>query len=126
MRFLFVAVLALLSSAVNGQSSSPKPTASSAASSAALVPGTSTYTYLGCYNETTGNSATGNTRALADGSSMNATDTMTVQRCLKFCGEKKYAGLEYGREVGEPNIYLFPLPTSRAGTDLGPESVGAP
>ncbi|KAL8805931.1 MAG: hypothetical protein Q9200_005235 [Gallowayella weberi] len=99
MRFLLVAGLALLSSVVNGQSSSSNPAASPAASSAAPVPSTSTYNYLGCYNETTGNSATGNARALADGSSMNATDSMTVQRCLKFCGEKQYAGLEYGREV---------------------------
>ncbi|KAL8673998.1 MAG: hypothetical protein Q9168_001583 [Polycauliona sp. 1 TL-2023] len=98
MRFLFVAVAAVLTAAVQGQTSSATSAASPAGASAAVVPGTSTYTYLGCYNETTGDSSTGNRRALADGS-MNATDTMTVQQCLKFCGEEQYAGLEYGREV---------------------------
>lgn len=29
---------------------------------------------------------------------MNASDVMTVQRCMKFCGKSEYAGLEYGRE----------------------------
>ncbi|KAL8799609.1 MAG: hypothetical protein Q9182_005760 [Xanthomendoza sp. 2 TL-2023] len=105
MRFLLAAGLALLSSVINGQTSSSNPVAVPAASSAAPVPSTSNYNYLGCYNETTGNSATGNARALADGSSMNASDTMTVQRCLKFCGEKQYAGLEYGREVRHTNDY---------------------
>ncbi|CAO1597346.1 hypothetical protein XANCAGTX0491_001159 [Xanthoria calcicola] len=100
---LSIAVAALLTATVNGQSpssstSSTSPARSSSPSSAAVVvPGTSTHTYLGCYNETTGDASTGNRRALADGT-MNATDTMTVQRCLKFCGDKPYAGLEYGRE----------------------------
>ncbi|CAL8579095.1 hypothetical protein XPA_004854 [Xanthoria parietina] len=99
---LSIAVAALLTATVNGQSPSStspaSPARSSSPSSAAVVvPGTSTHTYLGCYNETTGDASTGNRRALADGT-MNATDTMTVQRCLKFCGDKSYAGLEYGRE----------------------------
>ncbi|KAL8993783.1 MAG: hypothetical protein Q9169_006088 [Polycauliona sp. 2 TL-2023] len=69
MRLLFAAVAALSVATVNGQSSSATSAAASpAGSSAAVVPGTSTYTYFGCYNETTGDSATGNRRALADGS----------------------------------------------------------
>lgn len=36
-------------------------------------------------------------RALTGGS-MNATDKMTVEWCLDFCGGTQYAGLEYGRE----------------------------
>jgi len=27
-----------------------------------------------------------------------ASDDMTIQKCLSFCGDSKYAGLEYGRE----------------------------
>ncbi|KAL8653424.1 MAG: hypothetical protein Q9226_003858, partial [Calogaya cf. arnoldii] len=68
MRVFFVAVVALFTAAVNGQSSSSTSAASPAGSSAAVVPGTTTYSYLGCYNETTGDSSTGNRRALADGS----------------------------------------------------------
>ncbi len=37
---------------------------------------------------------------------------MTVQRCLKFCGDKSYAGLEYGREVRVPPLTIpKPNPT---------------
>jgi len=28
-----------------------------------------------------------------------ASDDMTIQKCLAFCGDSKYAGIEYGREV---------------------------
>lgn len=69
---LSIAVAALLTAIVNGQSPSStspaSPARSSSPSSAAVVvPGTSTHTYLGCYNETTGDASTGNRRALADG-----------------------------------------------------------
>ncbi|KAI4111005.1 MAG: hypothetical protein LQ339_001007 [Xanthoria mediterranea] len=103
---LSIAVAALLTVTVNGQSTTTSSTSStsparSSSAAAVVLPGTSTHTYLGCYNETTGDASTGKRRALADGT-MNATDTMTVQRCLKFCGDKSYAGLEYGREVRLP------------------------
>lgn len=29
----------------------------------------------------------------------DASDTMDVQKCSRFCGKYQYAGLEYGREV---------------------------
>ncbi|KAI4154363.1 MAG: hypothetical protein L6R39_001390, partial [Caloplaca ligustica] len=62
-RLLLIAAFALLSPATTTSAA-----AQSAPSSAAVVPGTSTYSYLGCYNETTGDSATGNARALSGGS----------------------------------------------------------
>jgi hypothetical protein len=68
---LFV-VLSLLGIG-NAQSTSTTPPASStvvAPSSRTsmgpptIVPSTAVYTYIGCYNETTGNAAAGNVRAL--------------------------------------------------------------
>lgn len=38
---------------------------------------------------------------------------MTVQRCLKFCGEKQYAGLEYGREVRHAPSPIYHLTIRR-------------
>ncbi|KAL8873640.1 MAG: hypothetical protein Q9174_000918 [Haloplaca sp. 1 TL-2023] len=95
---LTFAALFIAGAARDAETTSGAASPSVASKSASIVPGTSSYNYQGCYNETTGNLATGNARALASGS-MNASDAMTVERCLKFCGGKQYAGLEYGREV---------------------------
>ncbi|MCJ1248797.1 hypothetical protein MMC30_006017 [Trapelia coarctata] len=72
-------------------------TASSTSAAPTVVPSTALYTYMGCYNETTGYDQVGNVRALNDGNK-TANDGMTVSYCLTFCGSSQYAGLEYGRE----------------------------
>ncbi|OAA44592.1 Carbohydrate-binding WSC [Beauveria brongniartii RCEF 3172] len=63
---------------------------------------TRTYTYYGCYNETTLTPGSAGTRALADGTSLVQVNAMTVPACLKFChdGDTKYryAGVEWSRE----------------------------
>ncbi|KAM3532594.1 hypothetical protein NHJ13051_000057 [Beauveria bassiana] len=69
---------------------------------------TRTYTYYGCYNETTLTPGSAGTRALADGTSLVQANAMTVPACLKFChdGDTKYryAGVEWSRylEVVSP------------------------
>ncbi|MCJ1386208.1 hypothetical protein MMC17_009334 [Xylographa soralifera] len=85
--------------AVEAQSASgtPLPAPTSAGPSATVVPSTALYTYAGCYNETTGDDAAGNVRALAGGN-MTATSSMTVSYCLSYCGGSAFAGIEYGRE----------------------------
>lgn len=60
------------------------------------------YRYHGCYNETTDVEGTsGGTRALYNGKNEYRPGEMTVQRCLRFCGEGevkyKFAGLEYAK-----------------------------
>jgi len=62
-----------------------------------------TYAYLGCYNETNDLPNSARKRALPDGINDVRPDTMTVPECLKFCASStnityKYAGLEYSRE----------------------------
>ncbi|KZF22373.1 WSC-domain-containing protein [Xylona heveae TC161] len=80
-------------------SGSATPTSASAAASASATidPGSHGYTYIGCYNETTGFSAGGDVRALTGGT-VNASNTMTVEQCFNICGDQQYAGLEYTRE----------------------------
>ncbi|KAL8954032.1 MAG: hypothetical protein Q9222_000154 [Ikaeria aurantiellina] len=97
MQFALSAVAALLAFSAGVYSQASTAPIPAATPSATVVPSTSAYTYFGCYNETTGDTATGNARALSGGS-MNASDSMTVQKCLKICGRSQYAGLEYGRE----------------------------
>lgn len=65
-------VLALLG-ALTVVAQDPNPATPSSPSStvtatfASVYPGSATYEYLGCYNETTGNADVGNVRALAGG-----------------------------------------------------------
>lgn len=94
-----VTLLGTLSVVAQGSTATTQsPTASaSVQASASVYPGSATYSYLGCYNETTGNPDLGNVRALAGGN-MTASNSMTVEQCMAFCGSNKYAGLEYGRE----------------------------
>ncbi|MCJ1294194.1 hypothetical protein MMC34_005751 [Xylographa carneopallida] len=84
---------------VEAQSASgtPLPAPTKAASSATVVQSIAAYIYIGCYNETTGDDAAGNVRALAGGN-MTASSSLTVASCLTFCGSSAYAGIEYGRE----------------------------
>ncbi|KAK4145510.1 uncharacterized protein C8A04DRAFT_26767 [Dichotomopilus funicola] len=68
------------------------------------------YSYLGCYNETTGIRGTTGTRALNGGKNEAVPGQMTVEKCWTFCstgagdakggrsGRFEYAGLEYARE----------------------------
>ncbi|ETS88012.1 hypothetical protein PFICI_01840 [Pestalotiopsis fici W106-1] len=61
-----------------------------------------TYHYVGCWNETTGIAQSTGARALPD-ISLAQPDTMTVEICLDFCANNQstpynYAGLEYSRE----------------------------
>ncbi|MCJ1395049.1 hypothetical protein MMC18_007930 [Xylographa bjoerkii] len=95
---LQLAILSVVSYAeAQSASGTPLPAPTRAASSATVVPSTALYTYIGCYNETTGDDAAGNVRALAGGN-MTATSSMTVNYCLSYCGSSAYAGIEYGRE----------------------------
>lgn len=76
---------------------------------ATIYPGDSTYTYYGCYNETTLINGTAGLRALSGGAD-ETSDSMTVETCLKFCqsnGGGAFAGLEYTKYA--PN---FPLSLS--------------
>ncbi|KAH9845868.1 putative fungistatic metabolite [Teratosphaeria destructans] len=68
-----------------------------AAAGATPLPSASGYTYVGCWNETTGFPGAGGVRALSGGKE-SANNTLTISSCLKFCASSQYAGLEYGRE----------------------------
>lgn len=62
----------------------------------------STYHYVGCWNETTEIAGTTGARALPD-ISLEQPRAMTVETCLDFCAHNqstayKYAGLEYSRQ----------------------------
>ena len=94
-------ILALAASAQGAATTtSTSPTASSPPTStgASIFPGTSTWTYYGCYNETTLLNGTNGLRAL-NGGVMETLDTLTVQTCLTYCAGNSYAfaGLEYTR-----------------------------
>ncbi|KAK4992902.1 hypothetical protein LTR50_000808 [Elasticomyces elasticus] len=108
--FALTTICSLLLPTIFAQTSpspSPSPSTTSAAtasssssspsSTATVAPGTSGYSYIGCYNETTGIAGSGGVRALVGGK-MEANSTMTPAICLSFCGGSQYAGLEYGRE----------------------------
>ncbi|KAI0136605.1 WSC domain-containing protein [Xylariales sp. AK1849] len=69
----------------------------------AIYNSSSTYHYVGCYNETTDIPGTEDRRALDGGISEDLTGVMTVSACLDFCAKNqstsyKYAGLEYSRQ----------------------------
>ncbi|KAG8629220.1 hypothetical protein KVT40_003085 [Elsinoe batatas] len=70
-----------------------------APSGAAPGEGALGYSYVGCYNETTGFSNAGGVRALNSGS-MISNNSQTTLSCLTFCkgNSYQYCGLEYGRE----------------------------
>lgn len=70
-----------------------------AAADPAIHPGSSDYTYKGCYNETANLPDAPGTRALSPGTSQVSPDEMTPETCLAFCasGSHTYAGLEYSR-----------------------------
>ncbi|KAG9244448.1 WSC domain-containing protein [Calycina marina] len=61
-----------------------------------IYPGDGSWTYKGCYNETTSLNSTG-LRALGDGPAVSNSN-MTVSTCLAFCKGYQYAGLEYTKE----------------------------
>ena len=71
-----------------------------------ISPGTSTYTYQGCYNETTNINGTDGARALSNGAS-ESVQNMTVESCIAFCEVRSYtfAGLEYTRFFS-PSVWL--------------------
>lgn len=74
MQLLWINLIALLLT-VSAQSTAPAPSTpslSSTASSATVVPSTAAYSYVGCYNETTGDFASGNARALSGGSMVSS------------------------------------------------------
>jgi hypothetical protein len=62
-------------------------TKAAAAQPAALPAGWSSTT---CMQEVSGRAFT---------KKSTASDDMTIAKCLSFCGDSKYAGIEYGREV---------------------------
>lgn len=60
------------------------------------------YTYVGCYNETTGIANTNGARTLANGMDEVGPGNMTVPACLDFCSDSggaayAYAGIEFAR-----------------------------
>lgn len=77
------------------------PLLSLAAANPTIHPGSSDYTYKGCYNETANLPDTPGTRALSPGTSRVSPDELTPETCLAFCasGSHTYAGLEYSRYV---------------------------
>ncbi|KAK6594410.1 WSC domain-containing protein [Botrytis cinerea] len=64
-----------------------------------IVPSASSYTYVGCYNETLNTNTTGGLRSL-NGGVTEALDVMTIPLCMAFCKSNgyAYAGIEYTRE----------------------------
>ncbi|KAK7516053.1 WSC domain-containing protein [Phyllosticta citriasiana] len=86
------------STATSPSSSSSSLSSSSSSSTLSPAPGTSGFTYAGCWNETTGYAQGGSVRALAGGS-MASDTALTAAKCFEFCGTgSQYAGLEYGQE----------------------------
>jgi hypothetical protein len=75
---------------------SAQAAAQSTTTTPTISPGTSTYGYIGCYNETTLTNGTNGARALSGGTEETITN-MTVGLCLSFCSGYAYAGLEYSR-----------------------------
>ena len=90
------AVASAQSSTASASSASASATSAVAASIAA---GSNGYSYVGCWNETTGIEGTSGARALSGGK-MESVDTATVEACLEYCGASnyQYAGLEYAQE----------------------------
>ncbi|TGO16207.1 hypothetical protein BTUL_0031g00730 [Botrytis tulipae] len=78
---------------------STAPASSTSTTIASIVPSASSYTYLGCYNETLNTNTTGGLRSL-NGGVTEALDVMTVPLCMAFCKSNgyAYAGIEYTRE----------------------------
>lgn len=92
-----VLIYVILSALVPTIAAQPAP-----ALAPAIYNSSSTYSYLGCYNETTGLAGTNGARALNGGTSEVGKGNMTVEMCLGFCGGEAgprymYAGLEYSR-----------------------------
>ncbi|TGO37962.1 hypothetical protein BHYA_0085g00390 [Botrytis hyacinthi] len=63
---------------------STTPASSTSTTIATIVPSASSYTYLGCYNETLNTNTTGGLRSL-NGGVTEALDLMTVPLCMAFC-----------------------------------------
>ncbi|THW96498.1 WSC-domain-containing protein [Aureobasidium pullulans] len=102
------AVASAQSSTASASSASASATSAVAASIAA---GSNGYSYVGCWNETTGIEGTAGARALSGGK-MESVDTATVEACLEYCGASnyQYAGLEYAQECWCSN-YISSLST---------------
>ncbi len=106
-----------LSAAQSPSSTSPSTSTTPATTTAASIyPGTSSWAYYGCYNETTLLNNTNGLRALNGGTS-EAMDTMTVPLCLSFCASNSYsfAGLEYTRYA---TFSYLPLPQMHGGISI--------
>jgi hypothetical protein len=95
---LIASLLFLLSAQAAAQSttSTSAPPTTTGAVTASIYPGTSTWGYIGCYNETDAINGTGGLRALSGGPNEVLTN-MTVGECLSSCSGYAYAGLEYSR-----------------------------
>jgi hypothetical protein len=97
----FVSALSLFAVASAQSSASTSSAAATATSSVVAIAaaGSDGYSYMGCYNETTGIEGTSGARALSGGKMETGNDT-TVAACLQYCGDSnyQYAGLEYSKE----------------------------
>lgn len=101
-RFLvLIASIVALSAQTLAQPTSTTSTASQPASTtaASIYPGTSSWAYYGCWNETTLVSGSGGARALNGGIEEDL-DNMTADMCLAYCKTNSYtyAGIEYTKE----------------------------
>lgn len=84
-----------------------------------------TYSYHGCYNETTEMDGSDHSRALSGGANTVRSGEMTVPVCLDFCAKGDhgkqylYAGLEWSRQVliDGPLPEYIALPTTTKLTD---------
>ncbi|GAB0139576.1 hypothetical protein EsHS_00000225 [Epichloe bromicola] len=83
----------------------PRGLAQTTTDSVSIYTQSRTYSYHGCYNETTEIDGSDHSRALSGGANTVRKGEMTVPACLDFCAKGDdgtqylYAGLEWSRQV---------------------------
>ncbi|KAH8792446.1 WSC domain-containing protein [Hyaloscypha finlandica] len=99
-RFLvLIASILALSAQAFAQSTSSTASQPASTAVASIFPGTSPWSYYGCWNETTLITGTNGARALGGGVQEDLT-TMTAELCMSFCKSNSFtfAGIEYTKE----------------------------
>jgi hypothetical protein len=89
-----------LSAQAFAQSTSSTASQPASTAVASIFPGTSPWSYYGCWNETTLITGTNGARALGGGVQEDLT-TMTAELCMSFCKSNSFtfAGIEYTKYV---------------------------
>jgi hypothetical protein len=97
---VLIASILALSAQAFAQSTSSTASQPASTTVASIFPGTSPWSYYGCWNETTLTTGTNGARALAGGVQEDLT-TMTAELCMSFCKSNSYtfAGIEYTKYV---------------------------